>query len=188
MKPQLIVRKQGEVYVAEFNPDFFKDEMQPVFHGPDFQGYLTQGRQVEEDLELIASAAMPFRSYSVIEGEYSVSKSNHVARRKNIAGVHSGILGEAEKIAEQQRAPYFGLVVIAQSGDFPGKPTDADRDMNLPYSSLDYRVYDLHQNPIDKGLSNLKDKDLENLNEMIPFKLTWTLHPTVNLYVPKGEQ
>ena len=74
-EPQLVVRKQGEVYVAEFNPDFFKDEMQPIYTGPFFQEYLTQGEQVEEGLELIASAVLPFRSYQVTEGENPVSKS-----------------------------------------------------------------------------------------------------------------
>ena len=179
-KPQLVVRKEGEVYVAEFNQDFFKDEMQPSYSGPNFQEYLTQSNQVEQGLELIASAAMPFRSYQVTKGEHITTKSDHVARRKNIARVHLAILGEAEKIAEQQGVPHFGLVVVAQSGDFPEKPTDADRD---PFKEF----YSSHR--IEKHIPSKKyDKSLlKNLNELIPFKQTWTLHPTVNLYVPKGD-
>ena len=179
-KPQLVIRKEGEVYVAEFNQDFFSDEMQPVYSGSDFQRYLTQGESVESGLELVASAAMLFRSYQVTEDEHLTTKSDHVARRQNIAGVHSGILSEAQKIAEQQGVPYFGLIVVAQRGDFPGKPTDADKDHWKISIDDPIRNYIPSAKKYDKSL-------LKNLNELIPMKSTWTLHPTVSLYVPRGE-
>jgi hypothetical protein len=110
------------------------------------------------------------------------SKSDFIIRRRNVAAVQLKIITEAKEIAEKEGVPYFGLVVIAQKGAFPGNPTDVDRDpIKEIDSELGKRTYFVSRpKKYDKEL-------LKGINKKIPVKVTYTLHPTVNLYVPRGE-
>ena len=180
-KPQLVVRKDGQLYTAEFNMDFFKDEIKDgiVYRGSDFRRYLRISNQaVQQDLELMASTALPFMCYQTTEGALEELKSAYVTKRKSIANLHLGILEKAKQVAEQEEVPYFGLVVVAQQGDFPKEPVDADRDTFGLDSILGYKKIEYNQH--DRYLKE------NTFVERDPKPVVWSLHPTVQLYVPRG--
>ena len=180
-KPKFVVRKDGDFYLAEFNMDFFGDEIQSgVFYtGPDFRRYLTTGDQVEEPLELVASAGLGMRYYTRTE-RLSEMKNKIFDRRRNIANVQLGILKQAEEAAEQEEAPYFGLVVVSQQGSFSTKPINADKE---PFDSSDkYGLSQIGDYNLDESLPK-NSRKLDDVFDKKPKITTWVLHPTVQLYV-----
>jgi len=173
-KPQLIVRREKKVYAAKFDEDVFSDDFFPrgVWNSSNFENYLTVTSMDEiTGLELVASAAMPFRSYTTTTEGYMESKSQFNTRMRNIASQHFGILSQAQGFAEMQRAPYFGVIVLAEKGGFPKETEDVEKD---PLKDL-----------------IIKEKFIEekvNQYHLKPVQTTWTLFPTVNLYGVRGEE
>ena len=80
------------------------------------------------------------------------------------ASVIDGIIESAAFRAESYKAPYFGLTIVQ------------DTDKNYTYSGKE-----------ETELYKMKDKYLfsEEYNKRLERPITFTLHPTVNLYVPR---
>ncbi len=175
---QFTVRKQGKIYVAAFNQDCFSSDWEPRYSGPIFNQYLTTGQEVTDPLELVASANLGNRSYTTIEGKLSKLKTQVVSKQQNIAAIHSGIINHAQKIAEQEEVPYFGLVVVA---DVERETVNVDEDSMEKY--LSFKCLSLEQLLMNKYIDKKEKKIIFKNNKCDkPEPVTYVLHPTIQLY------
>lgn len=177
---ELVVWSDGEFRPASFDMDDLLERRLQVVGN--FNDCLDVSDKSVEGIQLIGTAALQPRTYTVISNDYLSTSSI----RSQVAYIYNQILAQARELAQAQGVPYFGVIAVAEH---PEKPVQINEQKleALFIEGIEESKLAFGSNKENYFSKNEIFKKGENEEKpLVPErKETWVLHPTVQLYVKR---